>query len=636
MPPSSPRTEAGTVRQDSKEREILVAQVRLLYANANLGASVTLLAATLLAVLQWGTVPKYVILGWWLYMILVSVGRCAIAWRYRQFSPGWKEIDRWRVAFSISVGLAGAGWGSAGILLYSANHPANQIFLVFVLGGMMLGAASVQAARPEAFLAFLLLTSLPVVVRLLVQGDETHFAMAFLAAVFTAATVITTIRIYRTVEWSLCLQFENRDLLGDLKAAKQETDELNQALESKIEERTADLLRSTEQLRAETAHREAFARQKLETIGTLASGIAHDFNNLLGGVLAQADLALSELDAGSSPKEELRAIRDVAIRGSEIVRELMIYAGKENETVGPINVSRIVMEMVELLKVSVSKRVGLQTDLGTDVPPVLANAGQLRRIVMNLVTNASEAIGDRDGVIRVTTSGVTVGGSPSDRPREAFPESKYVQLEVSDTGCGMSPEMQGRIFDPFFTTKSAGHGLGLAVVDGIVRGLHGAIHVASEPEKGTTVRILLPRAESTAGPTNDDLERQGESTAPFQRATVLVVEDELPLRSAVTKMLRKNGFEVFEAADGSSAIDLLHANSDKIDLLLLDMTIPGSPSRDVVAEATKRKADIRVILTSAYTEEVVANGMSAPQIRSFLRKPVSLADLLHTIQNVLT
>ena len=260
------------------------------------------------------------------------------------------------------------------------------------------------------------------------------------------------------------------------------------------------------------AQEESFARQKLESVGTLASGIAHDFNNLLGGVLAQAELALEELAAGSTPEEELKAIREVAIRGSEIVRQLMIYAGKEDEVVGLVDVSQIVKEMLELLKVSVSKHATLETDLGKDLPAVRANAAQLRQIVMNLVTNASEAIGDRDGVIRVTTRRVTLDRAAAISRNSV--ESDYLQLEVSDTGCGMSPEMQARVFDPFFTTKSAGHGLGLAVVHGIVRGLRGSIHLTSEPGKGTTFQVLLPCAEGKAGATSDPISGAEESARP--------------------------------------------------------------------------------------------------------------------------
>jgi PAS domain S-box-containing protein len=239
---------------------------------------------------------------------------------------------------------------------------------------------------------------------------------------------------------------------------------------------------------------EDLTRRKWESIGALAGGIAHDFNNLLGGVLAQAELALGELASGSSPEAELKTIREVALRGSEIVRELMIYAGQETAVVEPVDVSLLVEEMLELLKVSVSKHAVVLAYLGKDLPPVRANAAQLRQIVLNLVTNASEAIGDRDGLIRMSTSRVKVGRDSrgiSDR----LADGDYLQLEVCDTGRGMSLETQARLFDPFFTTKSAGHGLGLAVVEGIVRGLGGSIELTSEPGKGTAFQILLPFCE---------------------------------------------------------------------------------------------------------------------------------------------
>lgn len=372
------------------------------------------------------------------------------------------------------------------------------------------------------------------------------------------------------------------------------------------------------------AQEESFARQKLESVGTLANGIAHDFNNLLGGVLAQAELALSECDARRYPEDELKSIRNVAIRGSEIVRQLMIYAGKETAAVGLVNVSRIVAEMLELLKVSLSKRAVLETDLAPDAPAVLANAAQVRQIVLNLITNASDAIGERDGVIRVTTRSVKA------------PDCDQLQLEVTDTGHGMSPETQAKVFDPFFTTKSAGRGLGLAVVYGIVRDLGGTILIASEPGRGATFQILLPAARTAAGQTGQATLAPGETTNSFHGATLLIVEDEDMLRRATGKMLRKTGFEVWEAADGHSAIQLLRANGRQIDLILLDMTIPGASSHEVIAEASKVRPDVRVILTSAYSREMIASAMTAPQIRDFIRKPFQLPALVKTLRNTLS
>ena len=381
------------------------------------------------------------------------------------------------------------------------------------------------------------------------------------------------------------------------------------------------------------AQEEASAHQKLESVGTLASGIAHDFNNLLGGVLAQADLAIVELAAGSNPEEALKAIRNAAIRGSEVVRELMIYAGKDTEIRGSVDVSKIVTEMLELLRVSVSKHATLVTHLGQGLPAVNTNAAQIRQIVMNLVVNASEALGERDGIIRVTTRCVPVGKDSSAAKANGVAFEDYLQLEVSDTGSGMSAETQARVFDPFFTTKSAGHGLGLAVVNGIVRSLHGKIHLASEPGKGTTFQILLP-CDGTAIPAPSSPAK--EAVPSSDSATVLVVEDEEILRQAAAKGLRKRGFEVLEAASGSAAMEVLRASGSQIDVILLDMTFPGNSIHEVVGEYAKARPDSRVVLTSAYSEEMARATMSAPQIRAFIRKPFRLADLVKTLRDTLS
>jgi CheY-like chemotaxis protein len=249
---------------------------------------------------------------------------------------------------------------------------------------------------------------------------------------------------------------------------------------------------------------------------------------------------------------------------------------------------------------------------------------------MNLVTNASEAIGDRDGVIRLTVRQVRVGRSAA--ITQGVVEGDYVQLEVADTGRGMSQETQARVFDPFFSTKSAGRGLGLAVVHGIVRGLGGGVHIISEPAKGATFQVLLPccevaAAETTANPVGE------KSASLSQKFTVLVVEDEDLLRQAVVKMLHKTGSNVLEAANGSAAIDLLRADPAKIDIILLDMTLPGASSREVIAEAARDRPEVRVILTSAYSQEMMTPLMSSSLVRGFIRKPYELRTLVQTLRN---
>jgi two-component system, cell cycle sensor histidine kinase and response regulator CckA len=378
-------------------------------------------------------------------------------------------------------------------------------------------------------------------------------------------------------------------------------------------------------------HQEHLARQKMETVGALAGGIAHDFNNLLGGMLAQSELAIAEVTRGSNPMEELGRIRDAAIRGAEIVRQLMVYAGEETEVLDLVDVSDIVDDMLELLRVSVSKRIAVETDLDRHHPTVRAIPAQIRQVVMNLFYNASEAIGDNAGAIRVSTRKVTVEpGSVS----EGMAEGDYVQLEVSDTGRGMTQEVQARVFDPFFTTKTTGsHGLGLTGVRGIVQRLHGDIRVSSAPGEGAAFQVRLPSVavpvQATVGPAAINLE----GTSEFGHATILVVEDEAFLRGAVSKMLRRRGLSVIEASDGSFALDVLRTHKDHIDVMLLDINLPGAPSREVYEEAKRLRPDLAVIVTSANGQEMAAASFGV-RIDRFLRKPFGIDDLVEVVRQV--
>jgi PAS domain S-box-containing protein len=384
------------------------------------------------------------------------------------------------------------------------------------------------------------------------------------------------------------------------------------------------------------AQEESLARQRLESLGTLAGGIAHDFNNLLAGVLAQTELALAQCDAESYPEKELETIRNAALSGSEIVRHLMDYAGKENTSTSTVDLSQTIQEKLDSLRVSVPKRTVLEANLGQDLPKVRANRSQIRQIVVNLVMNASDAIGDQDGVIGLTTRFVKAGPGSPEEASNRLANRDHLELEVSDTGRGMPPEVQAKAFDPFFTTKSAGHGLGLAVVDGIIRGLGGEIHVTSQLDKGSTFRILLPCAETAGRETRNRSDTTQVLARLPQGVTMLIVEDENMLRSALSMMLRQAGVEVFEAADGSSAIEVLRVKGGKIDVMVLDMTLPGVSSSEVVAEAIKVRPDIRVMFTSAYRREAVAEAMDIVQIHDFIEKPFRVADFMKKLRSILS
>ncbi len=381
------------------------------------------------------------------------------------------------------------------------------------------------------------------------------------------------------------------------------------------------------------AQEEGLARQKLESVGILAGGIAHDFNNLLGGILAETELVEAELSDGSSPLEELRRIKEAAIRGAEIVRQLMIFAGQEQANlIEPVDLSPLVEEMLGLLKVSISKQAVLKTNLDKNLPPVWGNAPQIRQMVMNLVMNASEAIGDKPGVIQVATARVIVG--PNNGPQ--LPPGEYVRLEVSDTGCGMTEEVRARIFDPFFSTKFAGRGLGLAVVQGVVRDHGGALEVVSVSGEGSTFQVWLSFSSQRTAAVPSAVSTSAVQQPDSGTGRILVVEDEETLRLAVSKALRKRGFSVLEASEGSAALGLIRARTQEIDVLLLDVTLPGVSSREILEEVERLRPGLKVILTSAYGKEGVTALFAGLRVERFIRKPFSIGDLLKLLSDTLS
>jgi len=280
------------------------------------------------------------------------------------------------------------------------------------------------------------------------------------------------------------------------------------------------------------SHERMLATQKLESLGVLAAGIAHDFNNLLGAIYAESDLAQSEIPPDSPAFENIKRISMVATRASEIVNLLLAYAGGQDAAIESVDVSRIVQEMLALLRISILKKAVLQTSLPGDLPPVQANAAQLRQVVLNLVMNAAEALRCGEGRIMVATEPVYFQPGGPER-RAVVPEGHYVRLTVSDTGCGMTEEMQARVFDPYFSTKSLGRGLGLAAVQGILRS-HGAdINVVSTPGVGSRFEVLLPCVKE---PRHEAPQDSGLDAARDESAgsgTILLFQDESILRTTI-------------------------------------------------------------------------------------------------------
>ena len=300
--------------------------------------------------------------------------------------------------------------------------------------------------------------------------------------------------------------------------------------------------------------------QKLESLGVLAGGIAHDFNNILMAIMGNADLALMRINKESPAVENLHRIEQASARAADLAKQMLAYSGKGKFVVENIDLNILMEEMLHMLEVSISKKTVLRLNQYTPLPSVEADATQMRQITMNLVINASEAIGEKSGVIAITT-----GCMDCDRSYlkdfwldENISEGLYVYLEIADTGCGMDKETLSKLFDPFFTTKFTGRGLGMAAVLGIVRSHKGAIKVYSEPKRGTTFKILLPassRPTEIFNGANQHDYWKGEGK-------VLLIDDEETVRGIGAEMLKELGFTVITADDGREGVKVFKQNPD--------------------------------------------------------------------------
>lgn len=404
-----------------------------------------------------------------------------------------------------------------------------------------------------------------------------------------------------------------RWLVRDISAHRQLTDELR--------------------LREESARREAEASeartrhvQKLESIGVLAGGIAHDFNNLLHVVLGNADLARLHLPEASLAREHLDEVVRATQRAAELTQQLLAYSGRGAVETRQLNLSDEVRDMATLLRTAISKQAALVWDLATDLPAISADPTQVRQVVMNLITNASDALGDASGAITLRTG-------RADDPRAGSDPHDFVFLEVTDSGCGMDTGTLQRIFDPFFSTKFSGRGLGLAAVMGIVETHQGHIRIRTAPGEGTSFRILFPAVGDLA----PDAERPRSSGADWRgRGTVLLAEDEEGVREVVGRMMERMGFRVLPAQDGVAALEALERHGAAVTTVLLDVSMPRMGGSEVLRRIRQTRPELPVILMSGYTEQEVAskllNGDEAAT--GFLQKPFLPEDLASVLRHI--
>ena len=392
----------------------------------------------------------------------------------------------------------------------------------------------------------------------------------------------------------------------------------------------------TARVQAEEALRQS---QKLESLGVLAGGIAHDFNNLLTTILGNAELLTPYLNAVKSPgKHHLEKIERTTRQLADLTRQMLAYSGRGTFTVDQLDLNSLIVEMTDLLKVSTPKNVRVSYQFAPDLPLLEGDPVQVRQVLLNLLTNAAEAIGDqRPGSVIIRTDSCALDADTIENlyPGQGLEADDYVRLEVSDNGCGMSAGTITKIFDPFFTTKFAGRGLGLAALRGIVRGHRGGIRIFSQEGEGTVFTLIFPacgRPAAAGGPPPDE----DHALVEIERTKVLLVDDEEGLRSLMAIALEHAGCTVFQASDGEEGMAQFRRHGDEIDVVVLDLTMPRMGGDEVFRRIRASRPDMHIILCSGYSEEDISRQFNGLGLSGFIEKPFTPSELIEKIGAVLS
>lgn len=375
--------------------------------------------------------------------------------------------------------------------------------------------------------------------------------------------------------------------------------------------------------------------QKLESLGVLAGGIAHDFNNLLTSIVGYATLAMADIPESSPALQSIVQIETAGMHAADLCRQMLAYSGKGRFQVRSINLSSLVQQISDLLSISISKKARLDFRLAQNLAPIMADSTQMNQVIMNLITNASDAIGSSGGTITIATCVRECTKDDFERarfPQRELQDGEFVCLEIADTGAGMSQETLGRVFEPFFTTKFSGRGLGLAAVLGIVRGHSGFITVDSKVGEGSVFRVFFPVCQTIPEEAASRPERKSEWKGT---GTILVADDEPSILRLTESILSRMGLKVITARNGLEALQMFQNHSNAISAILLDMTMPELDGAETFTELRCLNADVPIVLMSGYDENDARSHFGLGDLTGFLHKPFGVAQLTQVMQDAL-
>jgi signal transduction histidine kinase len=494
-----------------------------------------------------------------------------------------------------------------------------ELVLVFVIGGMVAGASGTMALHLPAFLAFTASAILPMALRIFAEGDAPHIAMGVLAIVYGVAMWLLANNSNRALTESFRLRFENQDLLARLSAAQVSLAETNESLEQRVAERTAAFERQSEALRD---------AQRMESVGLLAGGVAHDFNNLLTVILGNVEMLLTDIRKVKD-RSRLDEIQSAANRGATLVSQLLAFSRRQVMVRQVLDLNAIVMEVRPLLTRLIGEHIELRVSLAEAALPIQADPTQIQQTIINLATNARDAM-PAGGTLTIETGRVEEVPAGT-----TLPPGRYVMLSVRDTGVGMDTATIRMAFHPFFTTKDVGKGtgLGLASVHGIVEQSGGHVFVESELGRGSCFRVLLPRV----GVETVDVVASPRTTHPVdvrQTATILIAEDEALVRGVVVRVLGGAGYTVVQAQNGEQALEMVRAHRTPIDLVITDVVMARMGGLDLAKQLSVERPSTPVLLISGYNREEMLDDPS--HTIGFLQKPFTPTELLEKVADLLS
>lgn len=616
--------------------EVLRRQIAIIYRNSPVSLTVNVAVALMLAWL-FPTAGTGWYGAWWVIGILaVCAFRYVDGRIHRTLTLDPDQLARARR--NLRLGAAGQGlmWG---IVTTLALRPAplEQGAVLAVICVLAAGGLLALAPIWSIYALYLVPALAPICCRLLGSGSRTLALVGALGLAYVFIMLLIAARTSRWLEDSFLAARDNRTLLGHLRTANDALVDYHANLEAAVAERTLDLRKALGQAREERRRDrerdEAEARvRRLDGLGQLAGGIAHDFNNLLGAVLGNLNLLQLQVPEGLPGRTQLANMEKAVRRAAALTRQLLAYSGKGQSNLRATDLNRLLEELTGLLEMCVSRRSAIRLDLAQGLPPVLGDPAQLQQAVVDLVTNASEALDGEAGEIRISTRTVELEAGEPGRSFLLAPARPglHVALEVSDTGHGMAPEVLTRAFEPFYTTKEHGRGLGLPAVQGILQGHEAGLEVESRPGAGSTFRLYLPVAPASAAA----------PTAPAGpdrfRGRALVVDDEPVLLETAQAMLERLGLEVATAGNGLQAMEYMASHGADLDLVLLDLAMPVMDGRQTFRAMRQLRPELPIILSSGNDPRRAPRDAAGHAARSFLRKPYTLEELRGALAAALT